>query len=238
MAYHGLELQQLVESDRVTLGGLESIDACAGSLELWRYRYIKRLIDLLVIVLFVPLLPILFILIAAAILATSRGPIFFGHRRLRARGEEFTMWKFRTMYADSHAALESYLARHPEARAEWEEKHKLKDDPRISPIGKFLRKTSLDELPQLWNVLNGTMSLVGPRPITAAEVTKYGKHYGHYRSLQPGITGLWQVSGRSELNYDERVLLDVRYAKEWSLRGDLIILVKTLKVLVRLDGAY
>jgi lipopolysaccharide/colanic/teichoic acid biosynthesis glycosyltransferase len=238
MAYHGFEMENLVETDRVPPLKLETFALPASPLELWRYRYLKRSVDLLGLVLLVPFLPILFLIIAFAVWATSKGPIFFGHSRLRAGGATFTMWKFRTMYTDSHEALERYLASHPGARAEWQQKHKLREDPRITSVGRFLRKTSLDELPQFWNVFRGTMSLVGPRPITSAEVSKYGEHYDHYRGLQPGITGLWQVSGRSKLNYAERVLLDVRYAQEWSLRKDLLILVKTLKVILHLDGAY
>jgi lipopolysaccharide/colanic/teichoic acid biosynthesis glycosyltransferase len=148
------------------------------------------------------------------------------------------MWKFRTMCINSGEVLERYLAAHPEARAEWRRAHKLKHDPRVTRVGQFLRRTSLDELPQLWNVMNGSMSLVGPRPIVAAEVEKYGEHFSDYCAVKPGVTGLWQVSGRSELTYSQRVQLDSRYAHEWSLRGDAKILLRTWSSVVNRDGAY
>ncbi|MGH9596725.1 MAG: sugar transferase, partial [Edaphobacter sp.] len=131
-----------------------------------------------------------------------------------------------------------YLARHPEARAEWNGTHKLRNDPRITRIGNLLRRYSLDELPQLWNVLMGQMSLVGPRPIVAAEVEKYGDCFDCYCRVKPGLTGLWQVSGRSELSYDARVALDGEYVERWSLGRDVLILARTLSSVVNQDGAY
>jgi exopolysaccharide production protein ExoY len=134
--------------------------------------------------------------------------------------------------------LEDYLARHPEARSEWNRTHKLRDDPRITPIGSFLRRYSVDELPQLWNVLTGQMSLVGPRPIVAAEVEKYGDCFDCYCRVKPGLTGLWQVSGRSTLTYETRVALDCEYVEHWSLAGDIRILSKTYSSVVNQDGAF
>src|SRR5215469_14270323 len=146
-----------------------------GPEDLFRYRVVKRTLDVaLVVSLSLVLLPVLLV-VAAAVWLSSPGPILFSHRRIRRHGEFFTMWKFRTMCINSGEVLERYLMAHPEARAEWRATHKLKCDPRVTRVGRFLRRTSLDELPQLWNVLNGTMSIVGPRPIVAAEVEKYGE---------------------------------------------------------------
>jgi Undecaprenyl-phosphate galactose phosphotransferase WbaP len=209
-----------------------------GPEQMFQYRVVKRWADVaLVVFLSILLLPLL-CAIAAAVWISSPGPILFSHRRIRRRGEFFTMWKFRTMCINSGEVLERYLAAHPEARAEWRAMHKLKDDPRVTLVGRFLRHTSLDELPQLWNVLNGTMSLVGPRPIVAAEVEKYGEFFHDYCAVKPGITGLWQVSGRSELSYAERVQLDRQYARNWSLQADAQILMRTWSSVVNRDGAY
>jgi Undecaprenyl-phosphate galactose phosphotransferase WbaP len=210
----------------------------SGPEHLFRYRVVKRCADVtLVVFLSVLLLPVLCV-IAAAVWLGSPGPILFSHRRIRRHGEFFTMWKFRTMCINSGEVLERYLMAHPEARAEWRATHKLKCDPRVTRVGKLLRRTSLDELPQLWNVLNGTMSLVGPRPIVAAEVEKYGEQFWDYCSVKPGITGLWQVSGRSELSYGQRVELDQHYAQNWSLTADTKILMRTWSSVVNRDGAY
>src|SRR5579875_1745070 len=210
----------------------------AGPEQMFRYRVVKRCADVtLVLFLSIVLLPLLCV-IAAAVWASSPGPILFSHRRIRRHGEFFTMWKFRTMCINSGEVLERFLAAHPEASAEWRATHKLKDDPRVTRVGRFLRHTSLDELPQLWNVLNGTMSLVGPRPIVAAEVEKYGEYFQDYCAVKPGITGLWQVSGRSELTYEQRVELDRQYARNWSLQADAKILMRTWSSVVNRDGAY
>jgi lipopolysaccharide/colanic/teichoic acid biosynthesis glycosyltransferase len=142
------------------------------------------------------------------------------------------------MCVDSAEVLEEYLARHPEARAEWNKSHKLREDPRITPVGLFLRRYSLDELPQLWNVLAGKMSLVGPRPIVAAEVEKYGDCFDCYCRVKPGLTGLWQVSGRSTVSYEMRVALDCEYVKRWSLMRDVVILLKTFSTVLNQDGAF
>jgi lipopolysaccharide/colanic/teichoic acid biosynthesis glycosyltransferase len=210
----------------------------SGPERLFRYRVVKRGTDLvLVFGMCIVLLPVLCV-IAAAVWLSSPGPILFSHRRIRRHGEFFTMWKFRTMCINSGEVLERHLMEHPEARAEWRATHKLKCDPRVTRVGRLLRKTSLDELPQLWNVLNGTMSLVGPRPIVAAEVEKYGEQFWDYCAVKPGITGLWQVSGRSELSYSRRVELDRQYAQSWSLSTDAKILLRTWSSVVNRDGAY
>jgi Undecaprenyl-phosphate galactose phosphotransferase WbaP len=206
--------------------------------ELLRYRVVKRGLDLVLVVLCLPVLLFLIAAIALAIRTTSPGPIFFSHRRIRSHGRFFSMWKFRTMCVNSAEVLENYLSENPEARAEWRKTHKLKNDPRVTPVGEFLRRTSLDELPQIWNVITGTMSLVGPRPIVAAEVEKYGEFFADYCMVKPGVTGLWQVSGRSQLSYPERVQLDRQYAQSWSLMGDVRILARTLSSVANQDGAY
>lgn len=206
--------------------------------EFFRYRVIKRCWDILLVLVSMPvMLPILGA-VSAVILLNSPGPVFYSHRRIRKNGAFFSMWKFRTMCVNSTEVLEEYLARHPAAHAEWSQTHKLRKDPRITPLGSFLRRYSLDELPQLWNVLMGQMSLVGPRPIVAAEVEKYGDRFESYCRVKPGLTGLWQVSGRSELSYDARVALDCEYVKRWSLTKDFMILLKTFASVVNQDGAF
>ena len=204
----------------------------------FRYRVVKRTLDIFLVVLFSPILLLLIAIIGIAVRVGSPGPIFFSHRRISRHGAFFSMWKFRTMVNNSQQLLDDYLAAHPEARAEWRKTHKLKNDPRVTPLGNFLRRTSLDELPQLWNVFTGSMSLVGPRPIVAAEVEKYGPYFADYCLVKPGVTGLWQISGRSQTTYSERVQLDRRYANSWSLFGDIRILFKTLTSVVNQDGAY
>jgi lipopolysaccharide/colanic/teichoic acid biosynthesis glycosyltransferase len=183
------------------------------------------------------LLPVIGI-VSALVMLSSSGPIFYSHRRIRKGGAFFSMWKFRTMCVNSAEVMEEYLAGHREARVEWNTTHKLRDDPRITPIGSFLRRYSLDELPQLWNVLTGQMSLVGPRPIVASEVEKYGDCFDCYCRVKPGLTGLWQISGRSTLSYETRVALDCEYVMHWSLSRDFRILSKTYSSVVNQDGAF
>lgn len=178
------------------------------------------------------------LVLAIAIYIDSPGPILFGHRRLGQGNKPFKVWKFRTMVPNAQALLNQYLASHPELRAEWEATHKLHNDPRVTRVGKLLRKYSLDELPQLWNVLVGEMSLVGPRPIVNDEVAKYGDAYALYSMVKPGMTGYWQVSGRSDTDYDERVALDSFYVRNWSVWLDLDILARTVMVVLRGKGAY
>lgn len=204
----------------------------------FRYRVLKRSMDIGLVLLAAPVLLPILVAVSWVVVLSSRGPIYYSHRRIRKSGEFFSMWKFRTMCQNSAEVLEKHLAQHPEARMEWNKSHKLKNDPRITRVGSFLRRYSIDELPQLWNVLTGQMSLVGPRPIVAAEVEKYGDHFGYYCRVKPGLTGLWQVSGRSKLSYEERVSLDCKYVKEWALSRDVVILAKTLSVVLKQDGAF
>lgn len=181
-------------------------------------------------------LPAIFF-IAVLMFSTDRGPILFSHERIGQNGKRFRCLKFRSMVVDSQEALRRHLELIPHARAEWEATQKLRDDPRVTPLGRFLRVTSLDELPQLINVIRGEMSLVGPRPIVQDEVVRYAEQIEHYAAVRPGITGLWQVSGRSDVDYDQRVQLDTLYVREWSFLGDLVILVKTVKVVVMRTGS-
>jgi Undecaprenyl-phosphate galactose phosphotransferase WbaP len=201
-------------------------------------RVIKRCMDLVASVIGgILLLPLLFY-ISVAVKLSSRGPILYGHERIGKDGRRFKAWKFRSMFQDSHLVLEQYLEAHPELREEWGRDHKLRFDPRVTRIGRFIRKTSLDELPQIWNVIRGEMSLVGPRPIVTAEIVKYGPYYGLYTMVTPGITGLWQVSGRNNTTYDERVQLDAYYVRNWSPWLDMYLLIRTIRIVLFADGAY
>jgi lipopolysaccharide/colanic/teichoic acid biosynthesis glycosyltransferase len=177
-------------------------------------------------------------LIAAAIYVQDGGPILFAHRRIGQSGRTFYCLKFRSMAVDAEARLAALLAEDPGARAEWELDHKLRNDPRVTRLGAFLRKTSLDELPQLLNVLRGDMCLVGPRPIVEAEVVKYGRRFSDYCAVKPGITGLWQVSGRNDTSYRTRVALDSVYAHRRCLKLDAYILACTLPAVLARRGSY
>jgi Undecaprenyl-phosphate galactose phosphotransferase WbaP len=173
-----------------------------------------------------------------AIRLDSRGPAFFRQQRIGRGGRRFRIYQFRTLVLDAPERLEAYLAAHPETRAEWEADQKLKDDPRVTRVGHFLRKTSLDELPQVLNVLRGEMSLVGPRPIVAEEIEKYGDGFDLYSRVRPGMTGLWQISGRNNISYASRVWLDKHYVCNWSVWMDVLILARTIPVVLRGTGAY
>jgi undecaprenyl-phosphate galactose phosphotransferase len=166
------------------------------------------------------------------------GSVFFSHSRVGKNGKRFNCYKFRSMVPNADQALKNLLESNPVLQAQWHKEHKLKDDPRISPVGAFLRRTSMDELPQLFNVLKSEMSLVGPRPILEEELEKYGLEKSYYLMVRPGMTGLWQVSGRNDVDYDTRVYLDAWYVKNWSLWYDLAILSKTFKVVLWRRGAY
>jgi len=198
----------------------------------------KRLLDIVLTVGIALVALPLTLLIAAAMKVTSPGPVFYGQRRIGRHGKEFRVWKFRSMVLNADEALRQHLEGNPEAQAEWDADHKLRNDPRVTPIGRILRSTSLDELPQLWNVLAGQMSLVGPRPIVDAEVVKYGESIELYRNVRGGLTGLWQVSGRNDTSYEERVRLDKFYVQNCSIWLDLCILFRTLGIVLLKKGAY
>jgi Undecaprenyl-phosphate galactose phosphotransferase WbaP len=168
----------------------------------------------------------------------SGGSAFFGHQRIGQNGVPFNCYKFRSMVPNAQEVLQELLGNDPVARLEWEQDFKLKNDPRITPIGAFLRKTSLDELPQLWNVLRGEMSLVGPRPVIREELERYQENVHYYHEVKPGMTGLWQISGRNDTDYANRVYLDSWYVKNWSLWYDITILFKTVNVVLQKKGAY
>lgn len=177
--------------------------------------------------------------IAYRIKKEDPGPLIFAHKRIGKNGKPFSCYKFRTMVVNSDEILARYLADNPQAKEEWENNFKLKDDPRVTSIGKFLRKSSLDELPQIFNVLKGEMSLVGPRPVVQEELNRYYLDATReYCSVRPGITGLWQVSGRNDVSYSERVAMDICYVREHSLWMDIVILYKTIGVVLGKKGAY
>jgi exopolysaccharide production protein ExoY len=179
----------------------------------------------------------LFLLIAMAVKLGDFGPVMFGHQRVGHNGKSFRCLKFRTMVIDSSTRLAAHLAENPEALAEWATTRKLRNDVRVTEIGRVLRKLSLDELPQLINVLRGDMSLVGPRPVMGEEMVLYGDRGDHYLRSRPGLTGKWQVSGRSDTTFEERVRLDSQYVEQWSFVGDILIILKTVPVVLSARGA-
>jgi Undecaprenyl-phosphate galactose phosphotransferase WbaP len=198
----------------------------------------KRLQDLVFISLGGLLILPFLLLIALLVKISSPGPVLYGHKRLGLNGKHFLAYKFRSMVLDAEKKLESVLDADPRLREEWEASHKLKDDPRITKIGKFLRRTSFDEFPQLINILKGEMSLVGPRPVTDPEIEKYGENARRVLTVKPGLTGLWQVSGRSDTDYAERVSHDLYYIQSWSVWLDLWILYRTPGAILKGKGAY
>lgn len=201
-------------------------------------RLLKRVLDILLVlagsVVVVPLILVVTLLVRCS----SRGPIFYSQQRVGRGGRAFSIWKFRTMRTDAEQILAKVLAEDAERRAEWERDHKLRRDPRVTLIGNLLRQTSLDELPQIWNVLIGQMSLVGPRPVTEAEAFRYREQWDIYLRVRPGLTGLWQVSRTAQTTYDQRVAMDVYYIHNWSPWFDLIILGRTCRAVLRREGAY
>ncbi|MCE9994241.1 undecaprenyl-phosphate galactose phosphotransferase [Enterobacter asburiae] len=200
-------------------------------------RFLKRTFDIvcssLILLVASPLLIYLWYKVTR-----DGGPAIYGHQRVGRNGKLFPCYKFRSMVMNSQEVLKELLDSDPEARAEWEKDFKLKNDPRITAVGRFIRKTSLDELPQLFNVLKGEMSLVGPRPIISDELERYCDDVDYYLMAKPGMTGLWQVSGRNDVDYDTRVYFDAWYVKNWTLWNDIAILFKTVKVVLHRDGAY
>lgn len=203
----------------------------------WSSRIIKRIFDIVgSMCIIIVLSPIL--LYISRKVKKDGGSAIYGHERVGKGGKPFKCLKFRSMVVNSKEVLENLLESNPEAKAEWDATFKLKHDPRVTSIGQFLRRTSLDELPQLFNVLKGEMSLVGPRPIITAELERYNDEVDYYLLSKPGMTGLWQVSGRSDVDYDTRVYLDAWYVKNWSMWNDIAILFKTISVVLKKDGAY
>ena len=220
-----------------SVGGMLGLEVCQQAFVPER-QWPKRVLDLtLTIVGGILILPLI-AGIALWIRLSSAGPAFYSQRRIGHGGTEFRAWKFRSMVENADYVLEDHLAENPDLRDEWERDHKLRKDPRVTRAGQFLRRTSLDELPQLWNVLKGEMSLVGPRPIVEAEVSRYGVNFDLYTRVKSGLTGLWQVSGRNDTSYDERVDLDTFYVRNWSVWLDLCILFRTIGTVLLRKGAY
>jgi len=200
---------------------------------------VKTVFEYLLVIIISPLLIPVFLVASLAVKADSKGTVFFIQKRLGKRGQVFSILKFRSMYTDADQRLEKYLEENRQAREEWDRYQKLKaSDPRVTRVGKFIRRWSLDELPQLLNVLNGDMSLVGPRPYLPRERQEMGKSYDIISRVKPGMTGFWQVRGRSLLPFQERLLLDEYYIRNWSLWLDIVILFKTAKAWLRKEGAY
>jgi exopolysaccharide production protein ExoY len=198
---------------------------------------IKRMMDIAISGITLIILAPLIVMIAGLISLQMGGDIFYSQPRVGRRGRLFDCYKFRSMVSDSETILAAFLAANPAAQAEWTATRKLQDDPRITPLGRLLRKSSLDELPQLFNVLIGDMSCVGPRPVVPTELEKYGTHSTDYLSVRPGLTGIWQVSGRSHLSYADRVRLDADYVQHWSLKRDIVILLKTIPAVAKFEEA-
>ena len=203
-----------------------------------RNRLAKRIFDLVATICGGGLILPILLMVAILVGIDNKGRIIFAHRRVGRKGKLFPCYKFQSMVPDAQERLEEYLAKNPAAREEWEESFKLTNDPRVTKLGAFLRKTSLDELPQLWNVLMGDMSLVGPRPIVTKEIERYGDYIREYYMVPPGITGMWQGNGRSDTTYEERVAMDTWYVRNWSVWIDLVYLFKTVKTVFTGKGAY
>ncbi|WP_286800288.1 sugar transferase [Oceanicaulis sp. UBA2681] len=203
----------------------------------WFQRASKRVLDISLALAGLIILSPVLITVAALVRLQDKGPSIFTHTRIGQNGKPFKCYKFRSMVMDAPERLERVLATDPEASAEWARAQKLRKDPRITKFGGFLRRSSLDELPQLLNILRGEMSIVGPRPIVMDEVRRYGSQFEAYKAVRPGVTGLWQVSGRNDLSYDERVEMDARYAREWTMLGDIWIIIKTIPAVILSRGA-
>ncbi len=221
----------------VDLGGLLGLEVQQNLLKP-REQLLKRGLDLTVVLIAAVLGAPFIFLLYSLVLIDSKGKPFYKHARIGHKGKQFALWKFRTMVHDADEKLDEYLEQHPELKAEWEAERKLQDDPRITRVGRILRKLSLDEIPQLWNVLKGEMSLVGPRPIVDLEIERYADIFTLYKQVKPGITGLWQVSGRNLTGYRERIRLDEYYVRNWSIWMDMYILVRTVWVVIRVRGAF
>jgi len=203
----------------------------------FQYRIMKRMIDIVIVLCFLPVLLPLFLIVAALVRISSPGPILYRHKRVGQFGREFDLWKFRSMYRNGEEILREHFKNDPCAAREWAESRKLRIDPRVTKVGNILRRASLDELPQFLNVLAGDMSLVGPRPIVSVEKPHYHDQYFFYVSAKPGMSGLWQVSGRSDLSYHQRVSLDEEYVRSWNIGLDVQILWRTAGVVWKAKGA-
>lgn len=228
------------ESDAIRMGAIDALGfhpSDEPSIQSWRYEYVKRGLDILCAATMLLVFAIPGLLIAAAILLSSEGGVFYREERIGRSGRPFRIWKFRSMckYA---AQTEHISSGQPEHIPVYWRMHKHLPDPRVTAVGGFLRQWSLDELPQLLNVLHGEMSLIGPRPIVPAETSLYGDLLKSYLDVKPGLSGLWQVSGRSAVGYESRARLDASYVRSWSLRGDLAIFLRTIPAVLKRVGAF
>lgn len=219
------------------VGGMLGLEVCQRAFSRENF-WLKRCLDLTLTLLAAAFILPLLLFIAAWIKLDSPGPALYSQQRVGRNGRSFQAWKFRSMIANADQALTRCLAEDPQMREEWERDHKLRHDPRVTRAGRFLRRTSLDELPQLWNVLTGEMSLVGPRPIVEAEIPKYGNRFDLYTKVEGGLTGMWQISGRNDVSYEERVRLDAFYVRNWSVWLDFYILLRTVEAVIVRKGAY
>jgi Undecaprenyl-phosphate galactose phosphotransferase WbaP len=203
-------------------------------------RGVKRLFDLASVLVILALFWWAIIAVAIAVRLTTGSPVIYGHKRIGRDGREFKCYKFRSMVPNADEVLSRLLATNAEAREEWNRDFKLKNDPRVTRVGRFIRKTSLDEFPQLWNVVRNDMSIVGPRPVVRKELDQYylGAFKARYLSVKPGLTGLWQVSGRNDMDYSERVELDRAYVCSWGVWSDFMIVMRTVGVMLGRKGAY
>ncbi|VTU22362.1 sugar transferase [Variovorax sp. PBL-E5] len=216
--------------------GSTAPEALARSLTRSQKR-LKRCVDIVGAAALLIVLSPVYLALCVAVQVSMGCPVHFWHNRVGEGGKRFRFYKFRSMLRNSEGVLEEYLSRNDMARTQWDTFQKLEADPRITFLGRLIRKSSLDELPQLWNVLKGDMSLVGPRPCMERQRSLYGQHWGHYCSVKPGITGLWQVSGRNRLSYAQRVALDVEYVHRWSLWLDIRILLRTVRAVAFGEGS-
>jgi lipopolysaccharide/colanic/teichoic acid biosynthesis glycosyltransferase len=225
------------EADSIVVslhGNTEKTDAAASDGESPLHRVFDVVFAAALILVLLPVFALLVIIMKFS----DRGPVFYAQRRVGRGGAYFPCLKFRSMVTNSDHVLQQLLATSPEARGEWERDRKLRNDPRVTPIGRIMRKTSLDELPQLFNILAGQMSVVGPRPIVQGEIALYGTYFQDYCSVRPGLTGLWQISGRNDVSYEERVQLDASYVKSRSVFGDISIVAKTVPAVLLSRGCY
>ena len=227
--YGGLDSNNKTLHKTVDLGGEGARNAPRGVYD----RFLKRLFDIVAVMLVVPfVLPL--VLVLGILVARDGGPVLYTQDRLGRGGRVFRFWKLRSMVTDADRRLDEYLAANPAARAEWDETQKLKNDPRITPVGRFMRKTSLDELPQLWNVLRGDMSLVGPRPMMPQQQALYPAPA--YHRMRPGLTGFWQISDRNETSFASRSDYDAEYAQRLSFPTDILVLLMTVRAVLRGTG--
>jgi exopolysaccharide production protein ExoY len=229
---------QASRQEAMTLPSATSAQQSASFAELPCGGHVKRAFDIGLSALAIILLSPLLIGLALAIRFSDGGPALFGQTRIGCQGKEFRIWKFRSMVPNAGALLRDHLERNPEAEVEWQTTRKLKFDPRITPLGRILRKYSIDELPQIFNILTGDMSFVGPRPIDKSECSRYGHSLRHYLRCRPGLTGMWQVSGRSDTSYNRRVALDRYYATHSTLLLDMRLILKTVPVAIVGCGSY